>query len=81
MTVSTSIKFAQICPRFSLNQSSLYSDSGIMVFAKTMLKCALYFALLKSVARLTISFHFLALGSKSLLIPDLCSQKNNINAN
>ena len=32
-----------------------------------MLQCALCFSLLKSVARLTISFHFLALGSKSFL--------------
>ena len=35
-----------------------------------MLKCA-RFSLLKAVARLKISFHFLALGSKSLLIPGL----------
>ena len=34
-----------------------------------MLKRALCFFFLKVVARLTISFHFLALGSKRLLIP------------
>ena len=34
-----------------------------------MLKRALCFSCLMVVARLTISFHFLALGSKSLLIP------------
>ena len=38
-----------------------------------MLKCALRFPCLKVVARLTISFHFLALGSKSLMSHDVAA--------